>query len=81
MAQNRDLQGTKTALEKATIKIREAAFTSSGWVKREANSIEPKTAPAKARANHATNYIALQPSLIENLLGSLGRNIVPGGVM
>eukprot|EP00903_Cladosiphon_okamuranus_P005962 g5886.t1 len=30
MAQNRDIQGTKTALEKATIKIREAAFTSSG---------------------------------------------------
>lgn len=33
MAQNRDLQGTKTALEKATVKVREAAFTSSGWVR------------------------------------------------
>lgn len=30
MAQSRDLQGTKLALEKAAIKVREAAFTSSG---------------------------------------------------
>eukprot|EP00752_Nemacystus_decipiens_P018736 g16797.t2 len=30
MAQKRDLQSTKVALDKATVKIREAAFTSSG---------------------------------------------------
>ncbi|CAN0033752.1 unnamed protein product, partial [Ectocarpus sp. 4 AP-2014] len=30
MAESRDLQNTKSALGKATIKIREAAFTSSG---------------------------------------------------
>lgn len=55
MAQNRDLKGTKTALDKATVKIREAAFTSSGWVNYQTISMKPIIAPAKTSAGH-TKY-------------------------